>query len=168
MGCDIHMFIEHKHKDDNYWRPFGGRIHGRRNYTLFGYLANVRGDGAIIEPRGLPEELGYEADALAYYYITDTKSEGEQCTTLQTARNWEKNYGCKIITNSDGEPKYVQHPDWHTYSWLTTKEFRAVLKKYNKQIPKEYAEYEYEAILSAMAKLEKFNLDVRLVFWFDN
>lgn len=168
MGCDIHMFIEHKRKGDNNWRPFGARFHGRRNYTLFGYLANVRGDGAIIEPRGLPEDIAYEAEGHAYHYITDTPNYEERCVSLITARQWEREYKCKIITNSEGKPTYVQNPDWHTYSWLTTKEFRAVLKKYNRQIPKEFAEYEYEAILSAMAKLEKHNLDVRIVFWFDN
>jgi hypothetical protein len=167
MGADIHMFVEYKHKDSNDWRSFGGRISVRRNYTLFGLLADVRGKGVIYPQRGLPDDISYETKGYAYYFIAENPAQEERAVSIETAKEWEAKYESKIIYR-DGKPTWVQHPDWHSYSWLTTKEFRAVLKKYNREIPKDFAEFQYEAILSVMAKLGKHGQDVRVVFWFDN
>jgi hypothetical protein len=167
MGCDIHMFVEYKRKNDSndWWWPFGGRISARRNYTLFGLLANVRGDGAKYPPRGLPTELGYEAKSHAYLFISENLSDEEGSVTLAKAQEWEKKCQCKIIYNGE-KPTWVEHPDWHSHSWLTLEEYKTILEDYLSD--KTHRESAYEAILAAMSKLAECGNDVRVVFWFDN
>jgi len=65
----------------------------------------------------------------------------------------------------DGKPVMVEHPDWHTPSWLTADEWEAALKLAGVG-PK--AEAEYHAILAAMRALEAAGNAARVVFWFDN
>ncbi len=67
MGCDIHLNVEEKIKEQ--WEFIGGDFYSGRNYNLFAILANVRnGSGFarcdtgdplnyIDEPRGLPANV---------------------------------------------------------------------------------------------------------------
>jgi len=65
MGCDIHMHLQVKHKDDTGWAyvpcPMEGSFEWRINrwYGDFGALAAVRNDPkpGTIMPRGLPEDF---------------------------------------------------------------------------------------------------------------
>lgn len=104
MGCDIHMYVEYKRKNENVWKTGdyfvkGGvwaeddgyarkELHGSRNYTLFTTLAGVRdygeGNSIVSEPRGLPVDVSD--------YVK------------QESDRW------------DG--------DGHTHSWLTLKELK--------------------------------------------
>lgn len=71
------MFLEYS-EDKITWVPFCGEIHLGRNYRTFGYLTN----GAVrdhdinlkmgIDPRGLPDNLGYEVQQAV-------KDFGEEC-----------------------------------------------------------------------------------------
>jgi len=65
MGSDIHLYAEAN--INKIWVPAGEiryvddrrnyeSQYDCRNYRLFGILANVRGEGAIDEPRGFPED----------------------------------------------------------------------------------------------------------------
>lgn len=58
MGADIHIFIERKDTDSNYWYGFGDNIHAERSYSMFGAIAGVRSDEVtpISEPRGFPPD----------------------------------------------------------------------------------------------------------------
>ena len=58
MGADIHIFIERKDSDNNYWYGFGDNIHAERSYSMFGAIAGVRSDEVtpISEPRGFPPD----------------------------------------------------------------------------------------------------------------
>lgn len=60
MGADIHIFIERKDPESNYWYGFGDNIHAERSYTMFGAIAGVRDDEVepISEPRGFPPDYG--------------------------------------------------------------------------------------------------------------
>ena len=57
MGCDIHVFVEYKLYGGDRWSNFGGEFRLPRNYTLFGYLAGIRGYAdPKIPPRGMPKD----------------------------------------------------------------------------------------------------------------
>lgn len=179
MGCDIHMYVEYVSKESKkryeekgeppYWMSFGGRINPGRNYVIFGFLAGVRYDvNKGLEPKGLPNDLGYMSMRDSRLFITDD-GEGDGETTLTNALRWNKDYRCKLYNGSDDKPIWVDHPDWHSHSWLTTKEYSKVLSLYSKHPDNWGSAIEYYALLSAMKTLEKGgNYEARIVFWFDN
>ena len=83
MGCDIHLYIEFRHKPrpgeepvpvhlvtpagmeiirPRPWASWGSRLYMGRDYDWFGFLAGVRTGGPpVVEPRGMPMDLGWEA-----------------------------------------------------------------------------------------------------------
>lgn len=174
MGADIHMYVEYASKKPGYfeetqgkryWRPFGGRTNPGRDYWLFTLLADVRGSGALIEPRGMPDDAGWYAADDNQLYITET--EGDDYVTMEEAQRYVS-YGSKFINGHDGKPVWVTNPDWHSHSWLTVDELQQVFDAYNKKHG-ELVGLEYRAMLDAMRTLENGgNNDVRVVFWFDN
>lgn len=173
MGCDIHMYIQYKNKKRNndWWSEFGGRINPGRDYGMFGILsAGVRYDvtnGKCHQPKGLPEgSLGWSAEYDAYLYIREKEDENDEHTcTLENAQRW----GRKIELGKDGKPFRTLHPDWHSHSWLTTKELAQAFRWYNQQNKDYKVHVAYKAILSVMRTLEnKGENDARVVFWFDN
>lgn len=134
MGCDIHMFVEYKHKVDDVEKWVSGdyfkmnplfglyedgeqfevlELHGHRNYQLFATLAGVMdhsGDNVpISEPKGLPIDV---------------------CSFVKAASDY-----------MDG--------DGHSHSWLTLKE----LKNFQNTNPT----YKHSGIISTeqIAELEK-------------
>lgn len=185
MGADIHMFIHYKDKDSksDWWRDFGGNINPGRNYTMFGVLASVRcgtTDGGLT-PKGLPEHSLSWAAEEAYHipiYIKENETdpdqryeEGTYEISLEKAQSWER-YGRKIVYKND-KPLKIANPDWHSASWLTTKELSDAYRKYNSVCRKEgdwtKVPAGYKAILQAMRALEDDGAnDVEVVFWFDN
>lgn len=54
MGCDIHAHIEAKEYESFYRQAY---VHLTRNYLMFGLMAGVRKDIAMIAPRGLPTDI---------------------------------------------------------------------------------------------------------------
>lgn len=179
MGCDIHMYVEyvnkeskkrHEEKGENpYWMSFGGRINPGRNYLLFGYLAGVRCDVEKgFTPKGLPEDLGYMAMSESRLYISED-GKGDNETTMENALRWNKHSNCKLHLGSDGNPLWVDHPDWHSSSWLSTKEYAKAINLYSRNKDNWGVAIEYKALLSAMRTLEKNgHYEARIVFWFDN
>ena len=184
MGCDIHMYVEYaskkrleesklpqvegKRKVYEYWSTFGGRMSPGRNYLMFGLLSKgVRSDlDKGIEPKGLPEVLGYQSQGDAYMYITDSHDGDENSTTLERALSWKG----KIINDISGKPRWTEHPDWHSHTWLTTKEYASALRKYHAMNDKSWDDAKaYKAILAAMKSLESDGETIaRVVLWFDN
>jgi hypothetical protein len=157
MGCDIHMFPEHRnefcwvhvyrHEPDQYTIkdrfPRRDRDNyfawGNRWYWLFGQLAGVRGGGPpIAEPRGYPEDMD-----------EDVKEHIES-----------------------------YEPDFHTASWLTLEE----LQKHDWEAAVSRASEDdyFEADdaprylsavrgwLSRLAEIDPDPRKVRIVFAFDN
>jgi len=56
MGCDIHGFIEVKHKGK--WECYDKIPLRTRNYDLFSLIAGIRGnEKPISEPKGIPEDV---------------------------------------------------------------------------------------------------------------
>lgn len=164
MGCDIHAFIEYKDKRSESWNPFGSEIHLDRNYSIFGFMCNgVRSDhNNGYSARGLPSDLAYNAKGANWLYITDDKDE-PNTATLEEALKWHRDGKGSIIKyDSKGDPQYVEHPDWHSHSWLTTTEYNDCLNKAF------YTSPDYLAVLASMKSFKENNCDVRLIFWFDN
>lgn len=171
MGCDIHLYTEYKRKTDNHWQHFGGRINPGRNYFMFGIMSKgVRSRPSFsFEQKGLPSDLSYQSSRDAYLIINNDYQDNEGYCSLEQAKRYET-YGKEIIYN-EGQPYKVQHPDWHSHSWLTTEEFKQVMIFYNQEASRvvgDFCEPEYEAVLAAMRRFIELGCDVRIVFWFDN
>lgn len=188
MGCDVHFYVEYtykdklevynkaiengeKPKDSVFWRCFGSRMNPGRNYSLFGILSKgVRGyNNKGFDARGLPshDNLGFYAMDDSRLFITGS-GEGDNVCTLETALDWQKRLNCKIYYNNENKATFVDNPDHHSHSWLTTKEFEKALRIYKTE-EKFDSPVEYAALLSAMKTLEKSGHYVaRVVFWFDN
>lgn len=188
MGADIHMYIEYVYKSDvqrykedlkerrenvrkPYVHSFGDQINPGRNYCMFGCLAEgVRNDiEGAIPPKGLPpeEELGYMSLSDNRLYISEN-GEGEKECTLEDAKKWE-GYGLKI-TYRDGKPIFVEHPDWHSHTWLTLKEYQRALTLYkkNSMFYGDRVPLEYQVVLDAMKSIQRNGGIPKLVIWFDN
>ena len=159
MGCDIHCYIEHKDRD--WWSPFGGRINPGRNYYVFEALAGVRGSNALFPPRGLPDDIAYEAKGDAWIFVTANPESGEGSVTREKAQYYVEKCGS---TYRPGGQDYISDPDWHSHSWVTPDEWEKAISKPN-DFPAQPA---YRAMLAAMRSLERDGMRVRVVFWFDN
>ena len=165
MSCDIHLYIEHRPTDPKArygyeWQGFGGRINPGRDYEIFGLLAGVRGGTALVKPRGFPTDASFEARCDNQLYLTDNEVAGERETQKTKAQEWVDRGNSEFLIR-DGKPYAVTHPDWHTHSRLTSKEFEAAIFDH-------INEEEYWAILAAMKSFEKSGHEARVVFWFDS
>lgn len=168
MGCDTHMYIEYRRKDneEKTWRDFGSRINPGRNYFLFGIISEgVRCETTFnFPPKGMPEDAAYAARNDNRLYISEHEGDGN--TTLQRAQKWVDSGHCKFINGGDGKPTWVTHPDWHSHSWLSTAEFEKAMEFYREN--GHGTEPEYEALLASMKRFEELGYESRVVFWFDN
>ena len=191
MGCDIHMYLEYTDKETldrvakgetnfkgepikPYWRDFGGRINPGRNYWMFGFISKgVRSSfDNGLPAKGLPpfDELGFHSRNDSVCYISETLDD-ENSVKLETALRWAEGGRLKIINDQSGKPRWVEHPDWHSHTWLTTSEFESAIKKYKtycKKTDEIDTPIEYLALLSAMKTFDKNGYVSRLVVWFDN
>jgi hypothetical protein len=192
MGCDIHMYVEYTDKErleksnrgetnsrgeliKPYWRDFGSRINPGRNYWMFGFLSQgVRSDFSNgMPPKGLPpfDELGFHSRNDSVCYISDNPDNDGSSVTLETALRWSEGGRNKIINNSEGRPSWVEHPDWHSHTWLTTEEYETAINNYKAECQSSGeidTPVEYVAVLAAMKSLEENGCVARVVLWFDN
>jgi hypothetical protein len=70
MGCDIHLHIEIK--VGGQWEHYAAP-HCSRSYAMFGKMAGVRRPdaGALVEPRGLPDDVSKLTDRDAMFWADD-------------------------------------------------------------------------------------------------
>jgi hypothetical protein len=192
MGCDIHLYMEYRSKKNandteslmrDYWWNFGKDFNPGRDYILFGAIAGVRYEeiGAVVEPKGIPDTLGWPTGGDFYLRIDVDSLEDnweleEKTITLKSAEEYAK-YGSKIIYDQETNvPKYVEHPDWHTPTWLTVEEFESAIQKTEAyyRSPENIYKYrfsvdgQYQALLAAAKALQSSDNEVRFVIWFDN
>jgi hypothetical protein len=127
MGCDIHLFIEHKDKRFERWSGFGGKINPGRDYGIFANLCGVRGWNEvepISEPRGLPKDIGWEVVEEYTMYVEEEENNcdcGKFCSK-EVAESWVK-YGSSKMYDENR----VTDPDAHSESWATPDELEKVL-----------------------------------------
>jgi hypothetical protein len=175
MGCDIHCYIDYD--------PPGENDHGLvnhlceinvgRNYMLFNIMAGVRGDDqTLFEPRGLPENLSWTTRDHAVLYVNDDLKPGERSDdsecSRENAERWNSSHEVRprgVGGYTDETKKRIYHPDWHSHSWLNTKEVGLVIERC-KQLggvtPSLVAAH------AAMKALDDAGCTARFVFWFDN
>jgi len=162
MGCDIHGYIDYEDFKDSQGKTryscFGDNL-GDRDYAMFGLLAGVRRGSAIFEPRGIPENISFTVKNKFYMFVVDGEEDGEGFVSKLTAQKWVAQGWSKQI-----EDKWITHPDWHTPSWLTVKEYEQVLLAREEITDYGKPSQEWYAILAAMKVLN----NSRFVFWFDN
>lgn len=162
MGCDIHLYIEHKTKEINRWWCFGKRINPGRDYRIFAKLCGVRNYYEelvpITTPRGLPETISYVAKDDNEIYVSDTEN-NEGWVTKEKAEKWVE-LGISRYTND--KKNFVTNPDWHSHSWATTKELEQVFAN------EDNIDNEWKVVLEIMKAFERLGEEVRIVFWFDN
>lgn len=169
MGCDIHCYVEHRDKGSEHWYGFGGRINPGRNYQMFGLLAGVRGGTALVEPRGVPENMAYDARDDYWLFINRSGQPGDGETTPERAAKYVAEDGCEYVGHqTNGQPNWVTHPDWHSASWLTPDEFQKASDAAAEADAPYGLSSEYYALIAAMREFEKRGEDARVVFWFDN
>ena len=129
MGCDIHCYIEYKKKHHEGWSDFGGRINPGRNYWMFGMMAGVRLNVTpVVAPRGLPEDVSYSSGSDSRIYISEVESEG--CCNAENAARWVADGSSTYVSNHEGKPTWVTHPDWHSHSWLNANELELAIASY--------------------------------------
>jgi hypothetical protein len=140
MGCDIHCYVEYRDpKSDRGWNGFGGRINPGRNYWMFGAMAGVRTDNIpYIEPRGLPEDVAYDAFGDATIYVVEdqvepTSGSGEDYSysRARAEEHVQKGY-CQYVSRNGNHNRWVTNSDWHSYSWLSADEFELAIAAYLK------------------------------------
>lgn len=196
MGCDIHLYTEKK-KDGKWisisplkyaWGDYDykkrqlSQIYDGRDYTLFGWLAQVRTtQESGFEPKGFPNDSskeilnifkrwGRDAHTPNYLTLKELKSkleskvleeglmEAKQKKKLDSSiksskdTNWDLLYPHCQMTTIEG---YVE------FSYQVPMDY--MFKYFVKKVIKYLEDYTYDT------KLEEHDEDsVRIVFWFDN
>lgn len=141
MGCDIHLYAEHKKNER--WRPLRQPTESRyaegrkeypsefddRNYDVFAILANVRngrgfagaqtgtGFNPISDPRGLPEDLSAEF-AAAHESLDDGPSLwfGDHSHSYLTLAEL-LDFDYTQTTNCCGVLSWTQYVGWRFGNW---------------------------------------------------
>lgn len=180
MGADIHLYLEHSAKEPSqsgkrHWCGVGGRINPGRDYDLFAKIAGVRdyseeGSKKLFEPRGVPDDLGWEAAGDNRLKVIP---DGEECSyetgyrevNRSRAESWVQ-YGSYWMPLGENPEYWASDPDNHSHTWLTPAEFRQVLEAPR---PSDWGiDAEYWALLAAAEELERRDREVRFVIWFDS
>lgn len=153
MGCDIHLHIEYRLKEEKThlikeakydengkeiekaitwaekteWQKYQYRDEwSSRIYGMFAVLANVRNYHHLehIELRGFPDDAHlYTKKEYYLRVIADVEFE-------KYGDNW---HNCCSVSNAlrwggkrfiMNDDEYTEHPDWHSPNWCTTDEMR--------------------------------------------
>ena len=160
MGCDIHAYLEVISKRDSDGRQFVDCVSEPsigRDYDLFGRMAGVRGGDALVGPKGIPKDLSWRSQVAFTLRIDSDENASDYSGFVAETdkRNWINEW-------YDKERRLIYHPDWHTPSWLSTREFEECCEGY------EAGTYP-RILLASMIEIGKGRLGkARLVFWFDN
>ena len=153
MGCDIHLHIEYRLKEEkvtvireakydndgneiqkavtwkekNNWRKYQYREEwSDRLYGMFAVLANVRNyhDLKHIDLRGFPDDA-HLCTKEEYYLRVISDEEFEKY-----GDHWRNCCSVSDAIRWEGKRftmnncEYTEHPDWHSSNWCTTNEMR--------------------------------------------
>lgn len=128
MGADVHAYIDYEEDKDA--RNFC-KVRIGRDYWLFILMAGVRGESIqgmkpVHKQKGLPKKISWQVQADAYLYITENAEGVEHACTKEDAERYAK-YGKKYTEDKH----YIEHPDWHSHTWLNLKELNQVINRYS-------------------------------------
>jgi hypothetical protein len=164
MGCDIHIFLETKHKDRSHWYSFTREpINPGRNYKLFTVLSNVRGqcDEPLSTP-GWPKDTSWSVNHWNFLQISKSEVPQEREVSKERAEQWVKDKASKYIYDRYGNPAGVTHPNWHSHGHCDVATMAKALRKAKESYPY------WKALLAAARVFEKDDYDVRFLFAYDN
>ena len=169
------------------WKGFA-EVELDQDYLLFGLIAGKRRVGPpVVSPRGLPMDLSWLADRKWWLQViedgdikvgllsSEETARAQALCSIDEARDYQR--GGRRLRWSAGNgrvtfeppspglpPQWVEHPDFNTPGWLSSREFAQVLRRY--QSESKFAGVTAKATLAAMKALEKDKFESRLVFWF--
>jgi len=175
MGCDIHAFVEHcdSTKEKRYWWGFGDEFRLSRSYLMFAIMAGVRiyDITPIVKPRGVPKDSYFNViNKYTSYIVEDANYDSTDSSGEYTKKSdAEESFANGYAQWWDDAHSRIIRSDWHSASWLTTKEFEKCLQQYIMETDEDAVPpTDYRAILALMRFFESEGRDCRLVFWFDN
>jgi hypothetical protein len=101
---------------------------------MYRLLANVRGEGALYPPRGLPSDAGDDACRAYYHPVVETEAEvlrgrGRVDAVTRADAEYYVVRGWSEWLESNGV-QFINNPEYHHASWLTAAEFRHVVDYY--------------------------------------
>jgi hypothetical protein len=164
MGCDIHIFLETKHKDFNHWHSFTHEpLSPGRHYELFTLLSNVRGhcDEPMATP-GWPKDASWSANNWNLVRISKSGNPNDAAVSKEKADEWTRNGMSQVVYDEDGNPMGVTHPDWHSHGHCDVETLAKALRKSKTNSP------HWKALLAAARAFEKDDYDVRFLLAYDN
>ncbi len=164
MGCDIHVFLETKHKDSNHWHSFTYEpLCTGRSYELFTILSNVRGqcDEPLATP-GWPKDTSYSANSWNSLRISKSGETRERAVSKEIAESWIQRGMSQYVYDEDGNPMGVVHPDWHSHGHCDIETLAKALRKSKANCT------HWKAVLAAARAFEKDDYDVRFLFAYDS
>lgn len=159
MGCDIHAFIESR-------SSFSGsglfRVKAQleipRNYEIFNLMAGVRGPNDPLFPlKGIPEDSCSTIKMSFGNRIVDTEEEAKFDGTILRL---EAKITIDRVKLSRIDNDYILKSGLHSPSWLSTQEFRKVIKSYNRT--------DFTIINAIYMFMKHLKEEARIVFCFDN
>ena len=172
MGCDIHAFVELVSKEDQTRVSSIAEFNLGRDYRLFTVLAGVRVSEQLLfpEPKGIPKSLGWQTGDKYYMVVVPDNEPGEEENTVKrsSAEEYVKD---GFSTWEDPKNQWrISSPDWHTPSYLNTKELEDAIQVYGPANAGLEGTREIRGVLSLMKTLDQDNkkTEARFVFWFDN
>jgi hypothetical protein len=133
MGTDMRAHLEYN-QTGNYWVSLSN-WDLIRDYDMYRLLANVRGEGALYPPRGIPHDAN---DDTRRAYLMPVVEDAERLSRVRVRNplaislaeaedlvarghsHWLEFNGIRFVNNSE----------YHHASWLTTAEFRDVVDYY--------------------------------------
>ncbi len=203
MGCDIHIYIEYRedkgpwklHPKHQYEDTDEGYINqcpaSNRNYSLFGILAEVRGNGCIYPQRGLPKDISPKLKAHMDKWLEHsphwlTLSEFQKCLNKYD-KLWKKEakqqykrhvkeladgmidqeYFDRVWKDDPDEKKKIKIDDiFYEYSKFPWKEY--IHPSFEDIIP--YLDKYQDDLVAEYVLLEEDppKIEFRLVFYFDS
>ena len=195
MGCDIHCYVEikHKGKTHNYWRKVGDIFPYEyydknsfpdkynnefndepeigRNYDLFSIFAGVRNGTwgerviPISEPRGLPKDVSDEIKEKSDKMGEDGHS--HSYLTLEEIENydWEKKIKHSAYVSKKQKEEF-EKTGKKPDSYAAWSSV-GVKIEWEETLKETVGRYFFSKIIPQLKALEKWG-KVRLVFWFDN
>lgn len=187
MGCDIHLYVEHRRdgvwqaadeferdEDGLHLKDWTSKFYGARNYDLFSILADVRNDGnitPIAAPRGIPADASAEyktmvedwgCDGHSFSYHTLRQLLDFDWTTMFHKKGWInfetwEKWSRWSRPNGEGPDGWCAAVGGGRVRHLTAPQMDAVLLRYNN--------FSHEQELERQAMLNEHRHDYALAEW---
>jgi len=175
MGCDIHTYIEYRHRKgsawaDGRWFSWGTKeIYLGRDYRLFAALSGQRKDigfEELIPERGIPRDAGSVVFNEHHSLIVEDEHHvpGALGKTDYVLRS---NVRLDGIVVKRGGAEYVEAVSFsacHGHSYLTLEEIHQCLAHAGLELEKTM--FFFQVTVATMEKLAE-TYETRLVFWYD-